>query len=162
MKELDQRAGGQEWKARLLRGCLFLLGIVAIIALSIVLESKAGIPFKTTYRVACAIGCLIFLANIGSDYPGERWPRIALLVALLFNIALFFSPFARLPESKGDLLFFAAPDAAIMLVARIATYRVTDVHQRAVRQQMILGLFVALVLCAILGALMFDPPHTGR
>ncbi len=126
------------------------------------LESKFEIPFKTTYRIACMVGCLIFIAKIGSDYPGERWPWIAFLVALLFNVGLFFSPLAHQPASKGDVLFFGAPDAAIMLAARTFSYPVADEHQRAVRQQMILGLVLALVFCAIILAMMFIPPRAAH
>lgn len=160
MTTLDGESDGQGWEARLRHGCLALIGIIAFIALAVALESAFGIPFKITYRIACAIACLVFVAKIGSDYPGERWPRIAFILALAFNVGLFFSPLAHLPASKGDLLFFGAPDAAIMLAARIATYPVTDVHQRAVRQQMILGLVVALAFCALILAIMFVPDNT--
>jgi hypothetical protein len=49
-------------------------------------------------------------------------------------------------------MLFALPDAVIVMTARIMSYRVSDVHQRAARQMMILGLVVAVVGCiGILG-----------
>lgn len=85
-----------------------------------------------------------------------------MIIAFLFNVGLFFSPLANLPASKGDILFFCAPDAAIMLGARITSYRVTDVHQRAVRQQMILGLILALAFCAIILSIILIPPPAAH
>jgi hypothetical protein len=121
-----------------------------------------GIPFAVTFRVACAGACLFLIARIGSEYPGERWPRIALLIALLVNLGLFFSPLAHLPASKGDILFFGGPDAAILLAARTVTYPVVDAHQRAVRQQLIVGLVLALAFCAIILSIMLIPSPTAR
>lgn len=157
MGEADRSVGKIGLKSRLLSVCVVLLGVVAFVSFAITLENEVGIPFKTTYRIACAIGCLAFMAKIGSDYREERWPKIALLIALLFNVGLFFSPLAHLPASKGDVLFFAVPDAAIALAARTVSYSVTDDHQRAVRQQMILGLVLALAFCVIIVAMMFIP-----
>jgi len=155
--EGQEKASELGWKSRLRRGCLALLGIIAFDAFAITLENEVGIPFKTTYRIACAIACLIFVAKIGSDFREQQWPRIAFMMALLINVGIFFSPLAHLPASKGDLLFFGAPDAAIMLAARAVTYPVTDVHQRAVRQQLIFGLILAVALCAIIISIMFIP-----
>lgn len=143
VEEPDRSGPKPKGKPKLLRLCLMLLGIGSLLVFSIMLENQVGIPFKTTYRVACAIGCLIFIAQIGSEYRGERWPWIALSLALLFNVGLFFSPLAHQPGSKGDILFFGVPDAAIVLAARTKSYRVIDDHSRAVRQQMILGLVLA-------------------
>lgn len=139
-----------------------LLGIAAFVALSIILENDVGIPFKTTYRIVCAIACLFFVAKFGWDYRAEQWARITFTVALIFNISLLFSPLAGSPASKGDLLFFAVPDAAIVLGGRTFSYRVNDDHQRAVRQQMILGLVLALVFCAMILAIMFIPQSTAN
>ncbi|MBO9622664.1 MAG: hypothetical protein J7500_08120 [Sphingomonas sp.] len=137
--------------------CLAFLGIIAFVTIGIGLENYLGVPFAVTYRVACAGACLYIIAQFGSDYPGERWPWIGLLIALLFNLGLFFSPLARLPASKGDILFFGLPDATIMLAARIVSYRVTDDHQRAVRQQMIVSLILAMAFSALFLSIMFIP-----
>ena len=160
--EGQEKANELGWKSRLLRVFLALLGIIAFAASAITLETEVGIPFKTTYRIACAIACLIFVAKIGSDYRGQQWPRIAFVLALLLNVGILFSPLAHLPASKGDLLFFGAPDAAIMLAARAVTYPATDVHQRAVRQQLIFGLVLAVAFCAIILSIMFIPSGNPR
>lgn len=159
---LDGKSAELGWKARLLRLCLALLGILAFVAVAAAMENEFGIPFKTTYRIACAIACLVFIYKIGSEYPGERWPRVAFIIALAFNLGLFFSPLAHLPASKGDLLFFGVPDTAIMLAARTFSYPVRDMHQRAVRQQLILGLILALAFCACILAMMFIPDRAAH
>jgi len=148
--------------SRLQYAILALLGIIAFLAIGIVLEDEFGLPFKTTYRIACDAACLLFIYTLCRDYPGERWPRISLGLALLVNIALFFTPLFDRPTSRGEVLLFALPDAVILLVARIVSYRVVDVHRRAMRQQMILGLIVAVVLCAILFTLTLTGPHSAR
>ena len=158
----DRSAGEWGWKSRLLRVCLAFSGIAAFVAFSVTLENEVGIPFKTTYRVACAVACLALMAKVGSEYRWAQWSRIAVWLAILFNAGLFFSPLAQLPAPKGDLLFFGAPDAAIMLAARIGSYEVTDDHQRAIRQQMIVGLILALAFCAIILAMMFIPSRVAR
>ncbi|MBS0255413.1 MAG: hypothetical protein JSS36_09460 [Proteobacteria bacterium] len=141
----------------------WLIGLIAFMAVAITLESRAGVPFVITYRVACAAMCLKLVYNLGTDYPGAQWPKIAFAVAALFNLALFFSPIAKFPASKGDIMFFAAPDAAIFLIARIATYPVSDVHQRAVRQQLIFGLVIALaVWAALMSLVVLTPPPVGK
>ena len=146
--------------SRLLRLCIVFLGIIAFVLIAVELEGHLGIPVAFTFRVACASACLFLIAKLGADYPGERWPQISFVMALLFNIALFFSPLSKFPASKGDILFFGMPDAAIVLAARIVTYRVADDHQRAVRQQMILGLILSLAFCAIVLSIMFIPDRT--
>jgi len=149
-------------KSRLLRVCIALLSIVAFVTIAIGLENSAGIPFAFTFRIACACICLYFVIQVGADYPGQRWPKIAFLIALMLNVSLFFSPLANLPASKGDILFFAAPDAAIVLGARAITYPVSNDHQRAVRQQMIVGLILALAFCAMILSIMLMPaPDAG-
>jgi len=52
------------------------------------------------------------------------------------------------------------PDAVIFMAARTWTYPVTDVHQRAVRQQLIIGLILAIAVCAIFMSILLIPPHT--
>lgn len=121
--------------SRLVKVVLSLLGIIVFVVFAITLENEIGIPFAVTLRVACAGMCLSLMFKIAQDYRGQKWPKIALAIAALFNFAMFFSPLATLPASKGDIMFFAAPDAVIFLAARTLTYPVTDVHQRAVRQQ---------------------------
>ncbi len=138
---------------------LAVLGIAAFVAIGIALQGGLGIPFETTYRVACAFACLGFIAKVGSDYPGERWPRIGIAVALLVNVGVFFTPLVDRPASRGEIMLFALPDAVILLIAWIATYRVVDVHQRAMRQQLILGLIVAVAFCAILFTLTLIQPR---
>jgi len=129
---------------------LALLGIIAFVAIAIALEDHAGLKFDTTYRLACAIICLAFILKLWSDYPDKRWPRIGFWVALVVNIGLFFTPLFDRPASRGEIMLFALPDAIIVLVALITSYPVGDPHQRAVRQQMILGLVVAVAFCALL------------
>ncbi len=135
------------------------LGGILFGAMAVALDYLSIIPFAVTFRVGCAGGCLIFIYMIGSDYPGERWPRIALFIALLFNVGMFFSPLAGFPASKGDILFFGVPDLVILLAARAFSYPVADAHRRAVRQQLFVGLILALAFCAmILSILLFHPP----
>jgi hypothetical protein len=138
------------------------LTVLAMFVTGIALEDKFGIPFATTLRVGCAAMCLIFIISLRRDYPGERWPLIALPIALVVNIGLFFTPLFDRPVSRGEILLFALPDAIVLLVARIASYRVADVHQRAMRQQMILGLIVAVVFCALLLGLTLMQVHTSH
>lgn len=134
-----------------------LLGIVAFVIAGITLESRIGIPFDTTYRVGCAGLCLYCIFKLGSDYPGERWVQTSFWVALFVNAAIFFTPLVDRPTSRGELILFALPDIVVVLVARIASYSVVDVHQRAMRQQMILGLVVAVALgAALLAATIFQ------
>ena len=55
-------------------------------------------------------------------------------------------------------MIFALPDAIIVLAVLSATYSVTNVHQRAVRQQMILGLILAVAFCAVILSLTLIGP----
>lgn len=135
---------------------------ICLIALSFVLERETGIPVETTMRVGAAGLCLGFIYNLSLDYPGERWPWIGFWLALLVNIGVFFTPLVKGPLSRGELMVFASPDAVVVLAARIFTYRVTDIHQRATRQTMILGLVVAIAFCAILFTLAFVDPRTSH
>ena len=146
-------------KSRLGNALISLLGIAVFLTIAITLENQIGIPFALTFRIACASACLILMYKIRGDYPGQKWPLIALAVAFLFNFAIFFSPLAKLPVSKGDILFFGLPDVVIFMAARAWTYPVTDVHQRAVRQQLIVGLVLAIAVCAIFMSILLIPPH---
>ncbi|ODT91245.1 MAG: hypothetical protein ABS86_02790 [Sphingobium sp. SCN 64-10] len=123
--------------------------------MAIMLQEKLGIPFDTTYRLACAATCLAFIAQFGLDAPQERWPWIGFVIALLVNAGLFFTPLFDRPASRGEIMLFALPDAVVMLGARIAYYPVADDHQRAVRQQLIVGLILAMAFCAIVLASAF-------
>ncbi|MCW6536292.1 hypothetical protein [Sphingomonas lycopersici] len=134
---------------------LFVIAMVLTIAIT--LENKIGIPIALTLRIICASVCLYVMYKIGSDYPGQKWPRVALALAVVFNFAMFFSPLAKLPASKGDIMFFAVPDAVIFLAARTFTYPAFDTHQRAVRQQLIVGFILALAVCAILMSILLIP-----
>lgn len=140
---------------------LALLGIAAFVTIGIELENDLGIPSDTTYRVVLAAMCLLVIFKLELDYPGEQWPRTSLWVALLVNVGLFFTPLVDRPASRGELMLFALPDAIIVLVARILSYPVGDEHQRAMRQQMILALIVAVAFCAILFTLLLIEPHTA-
>ena len=131
---------------------LALLGVLAFVTMGVALEDEMGLPWDTTYRVACAGACLFFIHYLGSDYPGEQWPRTALWIALLVNVGVFLTPLVDRPASRGELMIFALPSAIVFLSARIASYSVADDRQRALRQQMILGLVVAVVFCGILFA----------
>jgi hypothetical protein len=137
-------------KTWLLRVVLALSGVAAFIVLGVTLDRAFGIGFDTTYRLACAGACLILIAYLARYYRGERWPWIALALALLVNVALFFTPLLDRSASRGEIMFFALPDAILFLIARTVTYRVTDVHTRAVWQQLILALVVAALFCALL------------
>jgi hypothetical protein len=141
---------------------LAVFGLVAFLIISFTLQDDFGIPWDTTYRVGCAGACQAFIYKLGSDYRGERWPRISFWVALLVNLSLFFTPLVNRPTSRGELMLFALPDAVIVLVALIVSYRVEDAHQRAMRQQMILGLVVAVVFCAALFTAALMGPHPTR
>lgn len=131
---------------------LMLLGIVLFLIVAAVLYRAFAVPFDTSYRVGCALVCLGFIAKLGSDYPGERWPWIGLGLSLLVDVALFFTPLVDRPASRGELIIFGATDAVVVLTVRIVTYRVANVHQRAMRQQMILALLVAVVVSGLLFA----------
>lgn len=141
---------------------LWLLGIVALLVFGVTLQREFGIQFDTTYRIACAGLCLLFIYKLGADFGRERWNRVSLWLALLANIGIFFTPLVDRPASRGELLLFALPDAVIVLASRIVSYRVTNVHQRATRQTMILGLVVAIIFCFSLFALTWLYPHTAQ
>jgi len=61
-------------------------------------------------------------------------------------------------------MVFALPDAIVVLVAWLAALLSTgpaaDDHQRAVRQQVILGLILAVAICATLFSLILIAPHS--
>ena len=142
---------------RFLQLIVTLIGVALTLAMAFVLESATGISVAVTLRIIVAGVCLFVMFKIGGDYPGEKWPKIALAIAAIFNFAMFFSPLAKMPVSKGDLMFFAVPDAVIFLAFRTFTYPVTDIHTRAVRQQLIVGLILALAFCAIIMSILLAP-----
>lgn len=139
----------------------WVLAVFALLVVGFVLVDVAGIPFDTTYRVACAAICLLFIYKLALEFPGQRWPRTSLLIALLINVGIFFTPLVNRPTSRGELMLFALPDAVVVLAASIASYRVSDVHQRATRQTMVLGLIVALVFCVGLFAVTLTQVHNA-
>jgi ABC-type Fe3+-siderophore transport system permease subunit len=141
-------------KSRLGRLALALLCIAAFVTIGVVLKDKVGTSFDTTYRVACAGACLLFINRLRLDYPKEIWPRNSLAAALLINTGIFFTPLVDRPSSRGEVMRFALPDTVVALVVLIASYRVTNVRQRAARQTLILGLVVTVVFCGGLFALM--------
>jgi hypothetical protein len=141
---------------------LWVLGLVVLLVIGFTLEDDFGVPFATTLRVALVGSCQFFIYKLGSDYPGEQWPRIGFWASLVVNIAIFFTPLVDRPAYRGEAMLFALPDAIVVLTARTASYPVTDVHQRAIRQQMILGLIVAIAFCVILFTLTLIDHRTGH
>ena len=141
---------------------LALLGLIAFVTIGTVLEDEVGISFDTTYRVVCAGMCVVLIYSIGLEYAGQRWPRVVLWLATLVNVGILFSPLVDRPASRGEVMLFAVPDVVIFLTARIVTCSAVTVSQRATRQQMILGLVVAIGFCAILFALAILQPRTTR
>lgn len=140
----------------------WLLGALALFLAAIVLEAAFGVPGATTLRVACVGICQFFVYQLGKEYSSDRWPWIAFWAALFVNAGILLSPLVDRPMSRGELMLFAPPDTVVVLLARIVSYRVGDVHQRAMRQQMILGLIVAAALCAALWAACLTDPRTGH
>ncbi|GEN99108.1 hypothetical protein NSE01_09410 [Novosphingobium sediminis] len=149
-------------KSPLLRAAAAFSGIAVFLIFAFTLQDRFSVPFALTYRIACALACFWLAAKLITEYPDERWPKIALLIAALCDLGLFFSPLRHLPASKGDILFFAAPYVLVFLTARISTFQVNDVHQRAVRQQMVLGLVLAIAFCAIFLSIMLMPEHPAH
>ena len=150
------------FKSGLGKGCLALLGIALFITFSIALENETGFPFDMTYRIACTGICLGFMVKVGSDYPGQRWPWIALSIAAVTNVAMFFTPLFDRPASRGEIMLFALPDVTIFLAARAVSYPVKDEHQRAVRQQLILGAIFAMAFSAIILSTSLIPERRDR
>ena len=146
-------------QSRFLKVCLWLAGIVAFVTLALVLQDKVGLPFDTTYRIVCAGMCLYLMTKVSSDYHGEHWPWVALAIAAVVNIGLFLTPLLARPASRGEIMIFALPDVIILLAARTFTYGVTNDHERAVRQQLILGLVLAMAMGAALYSLALLPSH---
>jgi len=141
---------------------LGILGVLVFLIVSFALEAEVGIPFDTTYRVACAAVCLLFIYGLRAYYPGERWTTISFWVAALVNAGIFSTPLVNGPSSRGEVILFALPDAIAVLCVRIATYSVVDDHQRAMRQQMILGLVVAAMFFGVLLAFAIAYPRTAH
>lgn len=150
-------------RSRLKLGALTLAGILAFVTIGILLEEAFGIRFDTTYRLACAAVCLFLISRIGSDFPGQQWPRVGLVLAFLVNGGLFFTPLLSGRASRGEISVFALPDAIVLMVARIVSCAVSDRpvddHERAVRQQLILGLVLAVLACALLFAVLLMAPR---
>jgi drug/metabolite transporter (DMT)-like permease len=144
------------------RFALAVAGIISAVAIGIALENDAGIPFDTSYRFGCATACLIFIFKLQRDYPTERWPKLGLIGSMLINLLIFFTPLVSRPASRGELMVFALPDAIIVLAVLIASYNVQTVHQRALRQQMIFGLIVALGFNAVIFTLILIGPQPQR
>lgn len=137
---------------------LALIGIVGFAAAGIALGNDAGVPFSTLYRVTCAGLCLGFIWKLRRDYPDDRWPQVSFWIGLGVNAAIFITPLLDRPASRGEIMLFALPDAMIVLGTRIASYHVSDDHQRATRQMMILGVVVAAISCSILYAVILWRP----
>lgn len=104
--------GGRASKpSKSLSAMLWVLGFLSLVVVGFTLEREVGIPFDTTFRVVCAGACLVFIHKLGTDFPGERWPRISLWIALAVNISIFLTPLVDRPASRGELMLFALPDA---------------------------------------------------
>lgn len=149
-------------KSRLWRLGLCVLGIAMLVTTGILLEEYAGIPFAITYRLACTGACMWLLIGFASDYPGERWPWIATAMTALVDVGLIVTVLRPLPASKGDLILVSLPAAIIFLFARIVNYDAPDLHRRAVRQQMILALVLAIAFAGIFFGLVVMIPAKGR
>jgi Na+-translocating ferredoxin:NAD+ oxidoreductase RnfA subunit len=150
---------------RVWRVILVFLGLVALLVMAFTLEADLGFPAATTLRIATAAACLVFIYQIGGKaFPGERWPRIALAFAVIVNVGVFFTPLVDRPPSRGELMLFALPDTIVVLVAwltaLLSTGPAADDHQRAVRQQLILGLVIAVAVCATLFSLILIQPQS--
>ncbi len=149
-------------RARFRFTALVLLGIVAGVAVGMWLQDRWGIAFDLTYRIVCALACIELMRRVARGYDGERWPWVALFVAAVVNVALLFSPIFDRPASRGEILFFAGPDVVIFLAARVRSYRVPDLQARAVRQQLIVGLVLALLFTALILSMALLPDHRTR
>lgn len=148
-------------------GCLTLLGVAGFVAFGITLETACGIPFDLTYRIACAVACLVMMVKIGADQGKERWFRVSLFIALVFNASLFLTPILHRPASRGEIMIFALPDAAVFFFGQAIGYPTGDEHQRAVRQQLFVGSLLAFAVAALLLAASFipdrsRPPHLAH
>jgi len=149
-------------RSRIFKAVLALLGIAAFAAFGIILENETGFPMDTTYRIACAAACLFLMAKAVSEYPGQKWPLIALLSAMMINCGLFLTPLFDRPASRGEILMFALPDATVFTAARAASYPVADEHQRAVRQQLVVGVILAVALSALIFASALVPDRDAK
>lgn len=147
-------------KSKMRQFVSLLLGVIAFVIICIVLENEAGLPFEITYRVGCAVACLTLIYQWSLEHPEERWLRVGFWFALLVNVGLFFTPIVDRPASRGELMIFALPDTVVVLAVGLAYYPADDVRQRAVRQQMILGLVVAGLFCATVFGFALIEPHT--
>ncbi|KTT69185.1 hypothetical protein [Sphingomonas endophytica] len=133
------------------------LGIAAFDALGITLENVARIPFDTTYKITCAGVCLLFVAKCIQEYPDQRWPRIAFGLAAAINMLLLVTILADEPASRGEIVLFALPDVAIVMALRAISYPVSNEHERAVRQQLIVGAILAAFVSLLLLGTAFIP-----
>ncbi|MEO7277344.1 MAG: hypothetical protein ABIW33_04910 [Sphingomicrobium sp.] len=151
--------GGAGARARV--GCAWLFGIAALLAVGFTLEAEFGFPIDATLRIGCIGFCQYLIYAVGKDYRTQRWPWIAFWCALALNVIILFSPLTDRPASRGEIMLFAPVDTAVLLIAAIAAFKVDNVHQRAMRQQMYLGLVVATSLCAFILAATLMDPRTG-
>jgi len=133
-------------KSKSARGVIVILAMLALVGLG----TAIGLSFDTSYRIACAAACIIFIASLALDYPDDLWPKIGLIAATLINAGLFLTPVFHRPSSRGELMLFALPDAIALLSVRLAYFSVSTDHERAQRQMVIFGLVVAVVFCAVL------------
>lgn len=102
------------------------------------------------------------MRRVTRDYRGERWPWVALFTAAAVNLAMLFSPIFDRPASRGEILFFAGPDIVIFLAARVRSYPVPDVQARAVRQQLIVALILAIMFTALILSIAMLPDRVAR
>lgn len=148
-------------KNKLWQVVLLLVGVAAFVIIGITLEDAVGISFETTYRVGCAVMCCAFIYELCVEYPAELWLRVGFWLALIVNVGLFFTPVVDRPASRGELMIFALPDAVVLLAVGSIYYPANDARQRAVRQQMVLALVVAILFCATLFGFALIESHTS-
>ena len=145
---------------------LTFLSVIAFVIVGIALETEIGLPFAVTYRVTCAALCLYLISKLRSDYPDKHWPRYGFWIALLINIGIFFTPLVDRPASRGELMLFALPDTIVLLVLalkeRFGSNPAADDHERAVRQQLVLGLILAVAFCAVIFAVILLAPRPAH
>ena len=137
---------------------LWLFGLIGFLIVGMYLEDTFGLPFGFSVRLASIAFCQWCFWRLRSDYPDDWWSKSVFWSALVLNILVLLSPLTDRQPSRGELMVFALPDAILFLAVRTVTYKVADVHQRAVRQQLVLGLILALAFYGvILTVMLLDP-----
>lgn len=132
------------------RALLLAVGLPAFVMLMIFFENNLGISSDTTLRVLCAVIAPIVIYPCLTD-PDSPWMRFGLILAIAINVGILFTPLVDRPTaSRGEFFLFAFPSLVVLLSARVASFQVLTVRDRAVRQQLILGLIVSVLACVTL------------